>query len=458
MALGSNVPAAVANAIQQGFLKEEFERALKGRRAYALCASPEPVRCRKGNTLTLTRESGLAPKTAPISQSGKSSNLDNGLSSDVFSIEQYTLTMNEYAATADLNLLDDEVVIANQAFTYARAQGEQAMSTLEGLARSALLNAGMAGNTRIINNSGGGLGNDGAPATTHCQVDDIRGFQYVLVSGVKTPVSGTNTLSVSEIANGGSGVTQTLTVTGVAVDTTNVSSALAVGGISGVLTFNSATLPVAGDIMIAANSSTMIRPNGRLATHLLTAQDVFTTGAAFDMSVCLDNNGVPRFGDDYLCFVSPTSHRQLFADPSFERAYQGQYDADTMRKGVLTSHQGITYVKTNFALRQAAGSGVTVNVERPIMVGKDVLIRGDFEGLEQFVARKGTSEVHQMELIDGVIFNIRDALDRAGQFVAMTWDTVIDFQVPTDLGTTNLIIPTATNALFKRIVVAEHSA
>lgn len=458
MPLGDNIPAAVANAIQQGFLKEKFERALKGKRAYSMAASPEPVRARKGNTLTLTRNSGLAPKTTPVVQSAKNGDINNGLTPDVFSIEQYSLTMNEYMATADLNLMDDEVVIAKQALRYAEAQGDQAMSTLEILARNELFSAGMAGNSRVISNGS-------APATTSCQVDDIRGFQFKLVAGKLTAVSGGNTLTVNEIAKDGSGVTQTLTVTGVVADVSNVSTCAATGGISGVITFSTATLPVVGDILIAANKSAMIRPNGRRATHLLTAQDVFTTGVAFDMSVILDNNGVPRFGDNYLCFVSPTSHRQLLADPAFEKAHQGQYNSDPMRKGVITEHQGILYVKTNFAIRQAVVPGaaagtapIAVDVERPIMVGVDALIEGQFEGLEDFVRQKSGSGIHDMQLIDGVIFNVRDALDRAGQTIAMTWDTIIDYAAPSDLGTTNLIVPTANDSLFKRIVVAEHAA
>lgn len=450
MPLGDNLPAGIVNAVQKGLLKARFELALKGKRAYTMAASPEPVKARKGNTLTLTRESGLAPKTVPVTQSSKNSNLDNGLTPDVFSIEQYTLTMNEYMATADLNLMDDEVVITKQASTYARSQGEQAMSTLEILARTKMFDAGMAGNTRVIA--------DSSPTTTTCRVDDIRGFTHKLVAGVLTAVSGANQLTVSEIAKDGNGVTQTLTVTGVAADGTNISKCKDVGGISGVLTFATATAPVAGDILLASNRSQMIRPNGRLATHLLTAQDVFSPQTAFSMSVILDNNGVPRFGDEYLCFVSPTSHQQLLNDPAFEKAYQGQFNADPYSKGIVTSHQGIRYVKTNFAIRQAAGGVIGVDVERPLMVGVDALIEGQFEGLEDFVRQKSDSKVHDMQLIDGVIFNVRDALDRAGQKLAMTWDTIIDYACPTDLGTTNLIIPTASDALFKRIVACEHAA
>lgn len=450
---GDAVPAAVSNAIQQGLLKAKFERALTGKRAYTMAATPEDVPARKGSTITLIRASGLAPSAVPVLQSGegsKNSGLDNGLTPDQFATEQYTLTMREYMKTHDLNLMDDEAVIANQAFIIAGAQGEQAMSTLEILARSALLNAGMSGNTRVIS---GGTTN-----TTTAHVDDIRGFQTKLVNGVPTAVSASNKLSVSEIANGGGGVTQTLLITGVTADETNVSSAAAVGGISGQIVFDTATQPVVGDILIASNASEIVRPNGKRATHLLSAQDLFSTEVAADMCVVLENNGTPRFeDDDYLCFVSPRSHRQLLESRAFEKAYQSQYESDPHRKGVITSFQGVRYVKTNFAVRQNVGSGVSVAVERPIMVGKDALIRGDYEGLENFVRKKASSKVHEMMLLAGVIFSIRDALDRAGQNMAFTWDTIIDFQCPTDGGTTNAIVPTASNALYKRIAVCEHA-
>lgn len=447
--LGSDIPDVIQSAIQAGLLKAMFEQPLNGKRAFTMLPTGEDVRARKGNTLTLTRRSGLAPKTAPISQSAKNGDLNNGLTADQFTVEQYSLTMNEYMATADLNLMDDEVVIANQLKEILTAQGEQALSTQELLIRNKIYDRYLAGRTRVL----------GSVTTTSCQVDDARGFDEKLKAGKLTAVSGTNTLSVKETAVGGSGVNQTLTVTGVAFDGTNVSSAASVGGRSGVITFSTATAPHAGDVIEAYNAPDIVRAGGALSTHLLTSQDLFTTGMAMDMQVILDNNGTPRFAnDEFLCLVTPTSHRQMFADPAFEKAYQTQYNSAPHSKGVITSFQGVTYVRTNFAIRQPKGNGVLVDVERPVMVGRDAVIRGDFEGLADFVRRKANSRVHYIELIGNVIYIVRDALDKAGQNVSMTWDTVIDWECPSDDGTTNLIVPSASQALRKRIVIGEHAA
>src|SRR5581483_6333139 len=100
--LGSDIPDVVQDAIQQNLLKEEFERALHGEAAYQMVATGEDIRARKGNTLTLTRASALAPTSTPVDQTSKNGDLDNGLTPDQFTTEQYTLTMNEYMKTANL--------------------------------------------------------------------------------------------------------------------------------------------------------------------------------------------------------------------------------------------------------------------------------------------------------------------------------------------------------------------
>ena len=466
--LGSDIPAVVQSAIQQNLLKDEFEKALQGEQAYQLVATGEPIRARKGNTLTLTRSSALIPTSVPVDQVTKNSNLDNGLTADQFTTEQFTLTMKEYIKTANLNIMDDEVVIAKEQFVIAREQGVQAGASLELISRGVILNSYMGGNSRVVNNNG-------VPTTTTCDVDDVRGYENILVLGAITAVSGSNTLSVKETANGGGGQTQVLVVTGVSRDTTNKSTAINAGGVSGILTFQTANnAPVVGDSLVAVNAPKIVRAGGHLATNLISAQDVFTSRMALDMRVALRNNAIPPFiggtGMDaldaavrgkYVCILSPTSSSQLLSDPAVEKAFQTRYDSELHQAGFLGVFQGVVYWETNFAPLSVAGDGGTSspllsNIERPIMFGRECLIRGDFEGLEDFVAQKEASGVFDVRKIGSIIHIIRDALDRAGQNVAFTWDTVIDYACPSDLGTTNAIFPSATGAMFKRAVVGEH--
>ena len=99
-----NFPAALQPIIQQGFLEREFEEALHSRLGYRAVADREEFAVGIGETLTKTR-AGLKPSvTVPISPS-TNTNLDNGLTPQTFSVEQYTITINHYAATADLNMV-----------------------------------------------------------------------------------------------------------------------------------------------------------------------------------------------------------------------------------------------------------------------------------------------------------------------------------------------------------------
>lgn len=112
-----NFPAALQPIIQQGFLEREFETALKSRLGYRLVADREEFSVGIGETLTKTR-AGLKPSiTTPLSASTNTS-LDNGLTPGSWGVEQYTISLNFYAATQDLNMVTSRVGIASQ-FTIA---------------------------------------------------------------------------------------------------------------------------------------------------------------------------------------------------------------------------------------------------------------------------------------------------------------------------------------------------
>ena len=143
-----NFPAALQPIIQQGFLEREFEQALVSRLGYRACADREEIAVGIGETLTKTR-AGLKPTvTTPLSPA-TNTNLDNGLTPGNWGVEQYTITINHYAATADLNMVTSRVGIASQFLQNAYTNGEQAARSLDELARNALFSAYFGGNTRV---------------------------------------------------------------------------------------------------------------------------------------------------------------------------------------------------------------------------------------------------------------------------------------------------------------------
>jgi hypothetical protein len=436
-----NFPAALQPIIQQGFLEREFQQALRSRLGYRACADREDFAVGIGETLTKTR-AGLRPAvTVPLAPA-TNTNLDNGLSAGSWGVEQYTLTLNHYASTMDLNMVTGRVGIASQFLQNAYANGEQAARSLDDLARNALFGAYFAGNTRVTVTLG-----SAAPGVS---VDDIRGFQTSFVNGVQQSVSAANPLTVVVGAS-------TYTLTGTAADATNVSTAP--GGVSGTLTFSgnvSVANGTAGNTVQAGTGSVILRPNGRTNTLQLVAGDTLAMSDVLDAVAQLRLNAVPDIEGAYNCYLDPVSARQLFADEDFQRLFIGAMSANEVFKpgqGVVNEFLGLRFVLTTEAFVQPHPMIAGAMVRRPIVVGQGALIEGDFAGM-------ATEDVAPSDaivtLVDGVCMVTREPLDRLQQIIAQSWYWIGGFCAPSDTTTTSLTVPTATNATFKRGAIIEH--
>ena len=450
-----NFPAALQPIIQQGYLEAAFEQALVSKLAYRSIADRELIPNRRGETVTKTR-AGLKPTvTTPLAPS-TNTNLDNGLTPATFSVEQYTLTMNLYAATTDLNMVTDRVGIASQFVQNAYTNGEQARRSLDEMARNALFASYFGGNTRVRTTLG-------APGT-QVAVDDIRGFTSAfylagftsaaaaIAAGqqpIWSPVSANNTLSVAVGSN-------TYTLVGAVADNPSVSTAP--GGISGVLTF-SANVSVAdgtaGNTVQATNASTIVRPNGRTNTSLLQASDTLTMATILNAVAALRQNNVPTAeGGVYNGYLDPVSARQLFADNDFRQLFQGVgLQAPFLQGELVSPFLGVRFIPTTEAYVQTAPSVGGSLVRRPIIVGQGALIEGDFEGMAAADVAPADSIVN---VIDGVAMVTREPLDRLQQIIAQSWYWIGGFAAPSDITTNTTTIPTATNATYKRAVMIEH--
>lgn len=429
----SNFPAALQGIIQQNFLEREFQDALQSKLGYRQIADRESFPNKIGETITKTRAGLKAPTITPMNPASNT-NLDNGLSPTSWTMEQYTLSINQYGDTIDLNIVSDKVGLASQFLHNAKVNGIQAQQSVDRLARNALFNAYLGGNTSVNST----LGSQGVTVS----VDDIRGFQYVPVNGVMVPVSGSNTASVS--ING-----TTYTLTGATADVSNIS--LAPLGISGTLTF-SANVSVAngtsGNSVLHANAPTILRPNGRSTTAGLIGSDLLTMGLLLDAQAQLRNN-CPLIAENSKFYGDNKSFRQLFADQDFKILYQGQYGSEAYRNGQVFSLLGIDFVPTTEAFTQAQGA---VTVRRPILVAQGALVEGDFDGMAEAV---GVSENHIVHMVDDIVQVTRPPLDRLQQIIAQSWYWIGGYAVPTDVTANQNIIPTASNAYLKRAVLLE---
>ena len=437
----SNFPAALQPIIQQGFLEREFQQALRSRLGYRAVADREEIAVGIGETLTKTR-AGLKPSVTTPLAPATNTNLDNGLTSTSWGVEQYTLSINHYAATTDLNMVTSRVGIASLFLQNAYTNGEQAARSLDELARNALFAPYFGGNTMVTAT----LGSSGPTVA----VDDVRGFTTTFVNGVPVPVSGSATLAVTV----GGGL---YTLVGAAPASVNTSGAAGAGGVSGTLTFSSnvsVSDGTAGATVTAANASVIVRPAGRGNTSLLTASDTLTMSALLDAVAKLRLNAVPEVDGVYNCYLDPVSARQLFADADFRQLFQGATSANQVfRQGMVNDFLGLRFIPTTEAYVQPHPTLAGLMVRRPIICGQGALIEGDFAGMAaDDVAPKDSI----VTIVDGVAMVTREPIDRLQQIIAQSWYWIGGFCAPTDMTTNPSTVPTATNAAYKRAVMVEH--
>ena len=434
-----NFPVALQPIIQQGYLEREFQQSLRSRLGYRACADRQSFAIGIGETLTKTRAGLKASVTTPM-VAATNTNLDNGLTPGSYGVEQFTIAINLYAATSDLNMVTSRVAIASQFLLNASINGEQAGRSLDELARNALFAPYFGGNTRVRTT----LGSNG-PAIT---VDDVRGFQTTFVNGMQTPLGAAASLVCTVGSN-------PYTLIGVSVDATNVSTAP--GGISGVLTFSSSVTiadGTAGNTVTAATASSIVRPNNRTNTMLLQSTDTLTMAALLNAVAILRQNAVPEIDGVFNCYLDPVSARQLFSDNDFRMLFTGATSANQVfQRGLINDFLGLRFMPTTEAYLQNFPSIPGAVVRRPIVCGKGALIEGDFAGM---IAPDIAPANAIISLVDGVAMVTREPLDRLQQIIAQSWYWIGGFCAPSDTTTNPTTIPTASNANYKRAVMIEH--
>lgn len=436
----NNIPASLQAAIQAGFLETEFRHGLNSALGYRKVADREPIAINVGETITKTRAGLKAPVTTPLLASGNT-NLDNGLTPNPSTIEQYTLGMNMYADSIDLNVVTSQVGIANQFLLNSRINGTQARQSLDRIARNALFSAYLGGQTSVRVTLG-------APGTA-LSVDNVAGFLTVLVNGVMVPVSATNSVSVLVGAT-------SYTLVGAAADAVNAS--VTPGGVSGVLTFSSNVTVANGTVpnqVLHANAPVLRRPSGVTSSLSLTSSNLLTLSVIEDTVAQIRNNTAYMGMID--CLLDNVSMRQLFADPDFKQIYQGQYGskpANEWRQGQVFDLFGVQFTPTTEALTQVNGS---VTIRRPILAIPGALVEGDFAGMTDKAKDMGGVNA-DVSMIDDVIQITRGPMDRLQQIIAQSWFWIGGFVAPTDVTANSNIIPTAGAQYLKRAGVIEHGS
>ncbi len=451
-----NFPSQLQPIIQQGFLAREFQDGLQSRLGFRSIADREIFPNRIGETVTKTRKGLKAPVTSPMVPTANT-NFDNGMTPSSWTVEQYTLTINQYGDTIDLNMVTEGVGIASQFLANARTNGVQAMQSLDRIARNALFGGAsggvggyLGGNTRVNTAL--------ASASKTIYVDDVRGFQNVMNSyGQVVSLASTSGMTVTVGSNAYTLATST-------ADTVNVSTAP--NGMSGSLTFTTNIAMTDGALAspaVAATAPLVLRPNGRLTTAALTAPvgtygsssyvpgDTLGIQTVLSAVAALRMNNVPTVDGSYNCYLDDQQMLGLFRDADFKYLYRGAYGTETYQAGSIVELLGVRFVPTTEAPQQSTlGAGP---IHRAIVCGKGALIEGDYAD----AGHRDIPDAEQslMEKVDNVVMVTREPLDRLKQIIAQSWYWIGGYALPTDATASTTIIPTATNSYLKRGVVIE---
>ncbi len=466
----NDLPAAIQSVIQQGYLERRFETALRAKLGFRAVADREPFGAGIGETVTKTRPGLLPLVTTPMAPA-QVTDFTSGLTNQTYGVEQYTLGIAQYPGTMQLNVATATVAIDDLFLQNAENLGEQAQRSIDALARNALFDTYMGGNTRVSVTLG-------APATT-VRVDDVRGFfASWTAQNVPTAVSATNTLTVVVGSN-------TYTLTGCQADGTvpanlnlwmsnltfsgsGSNTSTTPGGYSGTLTFStnvSTADGTAGNQVQAAVAPVVIRPT------VASTNIMCPTTAAISSSTAINNgkltmemllagmsthetNGVQGTDatGDYLFFVDPVQALGLYNDPAFQRFFIGNPNSPEFRSGVIAKVAGCSVVKTNMSFVQnLAGVGI---VHRGILVGKGALVEGEFTPTAAAAAAR-VDDASMMTMVDGVAHVTREPVDALKQVITQSWYAITGFAAPTDILTNPTTIPTANNAAWKRALIIE---
>lgn len=414
-------PAAIQAILQNNTLERTFEEALVPNFVFRMAAEREEIEGGLGETRVYTKTGLLAPVTTPLTPG-------NDPTPQAYTIEQYSLTLSQYANSVDTNMLTSAVALASKYLEDIKKLGINAAQSLNRIARDKFFKAYLSGNTWAV-----GAGS----SSTDLVVNDITGFTTKLVNGVQTAISADNKLDI----------------------TVGSTAAVVVGynATTKHLTLETAITWSDGDAVVATNAPQIIRAGSRASAKAVTATDTCKLSHFLDAVAVLRSNNVPTvdgFGN-YVAMIDPVSERSLFADADFREAFRGTgMTSEEWKRLQVATFAGLTWVRNTEQPIYTNAAGVRVH--RPCVLGYGALKEGRLKGQENLLAEANTG-LPEVRRVDDVVMITRPPLDRLGQVIANTWSFVGDYAAPTDWTLDSTTSTTANASQYKRGVIIEHA-
>lgn len=456
------VPSAVLELNQKGLLERAFHDGLFPNLAFRAEAMPEEWPANTGQQIFMTRPGLLPTITTPLQPGADPI-------PQAVPYEQWLATLAQYGASIDTHMPTAVTSNANLFLRNIHQLGLQAGQSINQIARNALYQAYLSGQTvtMTVVNSG----------DTALRVAALNGFTDVVIPAgnvAPQPVSQAYPLPI-KIGSGASAVSAS--VIGFIPD--NPNDPMGPGSLQ---------LAAAVGTGFAARTTVKCIFAPRVVRSAAgDSVDAIGPGDTLTMQQCINAvaflrraNVLPHDDGYYHAHLSPLGNAQFFADPVFQRLNQSLPQGLAYAQGFVGTMGGILFMMNNETpelynsgqLTATSGSGVYasgigsevtngagVNIGRTIITGKGAIYEKYLDESAYVTEAGVTGKVGEFDVVNNGVqilterirLILRAPLDRLQQNVAATWSISTSFPVPSDI-----TAPSGPER-FKRAIVLEHA-
>lgn len=459
------VPAIVASLQQQGLLERAFHDGLFPNLAYRAEAMPEEWPLQSGQQIFMTRPGLITPQVSAL-QPGSDP------VGKTVPFEQWVATLQQYADSVDVHMPTAVTTNANLFLRYIHQLGLQAGQSINRIARNALFQAYLSGQTVTTT----------APVTsdTTLQVASCNGFTSVVIPGgnvAPQPVSTAFPLPINIYTSTGTIITAN--VIGYTLNnpndpngpgTLNLQAAIGTSGLSSRTAVKSQYAPLI--LRSAAGNSV----DGIGSGDTLVLQQAINAVGFLRLA-----NVQPHEDGFYHAHIAPTANSQVFADPVFQRLNQSLPEHVVYKEGFIGTIANVMFFMnsesplafntgTQVATANSGIYGTEIGAEvvngNGVAIGRTIITgRGAFyeKYLDEsaYVTEAGTvGKIGEFDVVNNGIsimterirMILRAPQDKLQQVVTCSWSITTSFPVPSD------ITAASGPQLFKRAIVLEHAA
>ena len=438
------VPAAILSLQQQGLLERAFHDGLYPNLAYRAEAMPEEWPANTGQQIFMTRPGLLPAITTPIAPG-----VDPLPQSIPF--EQWVATLSQFAGTIDTHMPTSTTANANLFLRNLHQLGLQAGQSINQIARNALFQAYLSGqtlSTTAINTT-----------DTQVQVSAINGFTDVVIPGgnvAPQPVSAAFPLPIT-IGTGATAVSASVIgfVPNNPADLNGPGTLLLAAAVGTAFTIRTSIVSQFAPKVVRSAAGNSVDAIGVADT--VTFQQVIN-GVAFLRRAMVQ----PHDDGFYHAHVSSLMNAQFFADPVFQRLNQSLPEHTIYKEGFIGTIAGVmffmnlespetqnsgnlTATAQNGIYASGVGGEVTngqgVNIGRILVTGKGSVYEKYLDE-SQYVTEAGTTgKIGEFDVINNgltiqterIRLVMRAPLDRLQQTVSTSWSISTSFPTPSDI-------------------------